>query len=65
MPIVSDDTHAVNSADVQAVIKTDAPDAEMYWVTVSLRNGQTVNFRFPESGPMADFYKTLVDAMNQ
>lgn len=65
MPIISDDTHAVNSASVQAVVKTDAPDAEMYWVTVSLTNGQTVNFRFADAGPMADFYKTLVDAMGQ
>jgi hypothetical protein len=65
VPIVSDDTHAVNSADVQAVVKTDDAAAEMYWVTVSLQNGQTVNFRFPDAGPMADFYKTLVDAMGQ
>ena len=65
MPIVSDDTHAVNSASVQAVVKTDAPDAEMYWVTVSLSNGQTVNFRFPDPGAMADFYKQLVNAMSQ
>jgi hypothetical protein len=65
MPVVTTETYSVRSEDVFAVVKTVDEPSELYWVTASLRNGETVNFRFADVDGCEKFYKTLVDAMGQ
>lgn len=63
MPVIRDDYHAVEAADVSAVVK---PDQEwMHYLTLSMNSGATVELRFDDTGQRDDFYKSLIDGMEK
>lgn len=67
MPVVYDETHAVDPAKVCGVAKYDAqqpePFASVWYLAIQSDSGPVQTFRFDSADARDGFYKELVNAM--